>query len=61
MDDNRAMPGRLTVGVFLTVVALIALVLAAQKIPHAKRPSILHPRIIITTITNSVPATPPSP
>jgi hypothetical protein len=52
-DDNRAMPGRLTIGVFVIVIALIVLVLAAQKIPHAKRPTILHPRIVTTTITNS--------
>ncbi len=52
-DDDRAFSGRLTVGVFITVVALIVLVLAAQKIPHAKRPSILQPTVVVTTITNS--------
>jgi hypothetical protein len=60
-EDDRAFSGRLTVGVFVSVVALIALVLLAQKIPHAKRPTILHPTVVVTTITNTPGAVAPWP
>lgn len=50
-DDERALPGRLTMMVFVTVLALIVFVLAAQKIPHAKRPTIRQPTTTFTTIT----------
>lgn len=48
-NDDRTIPKGLTIGVFVTVLALIALVLAAQRIPHAKRPVILHPQVVVTT------------
>jgi hypothetical protein len=60
-DSARSISGRLTVGVFITVVALIVVVLAAQKIPHAKRPVIHHPRVVVTTITNTPGAAGPQP
>ena len=60
-DSDRLISGRLTVGVFVTVVALIVVVLAAQKIPHAKRPVIHHPRVVVTTITHTPGAAAPLP
>lgn len=50
-DDNRGIPGRLAIAVFLTVVALIAIVLAAALIPEAQRPTIKQvPQTTTTTI-----------
>jgi hypothetical protein len=46
-DDNRTLSGWVTFGVFITVVALIAVVLIAQKIPGAERPTI---KPVLTTI-----------
>jgi hypothetical protein len=60
-DSDRLISGRLTVGVFVTVVALIVIVLAAQKIPHAKRPVIQHPRVVVATITHTPGAAAPLP
>ncbi len=50
-NDERAVPGRVAVAVFLTVVALILIVFATQLIPHAQRPTIQQvPRTTTTTI-----------
>jgi hypothetical protein len=54
-NDDRTIPTGLTIGVFVTVLALIALVLAAQRIPHAKRPAILHPQVVVTTTVPNSP------
>lgn len=42
--------------VFLTVIVLIALVLIAQRIPHAQRPSIKQP--VSTVIVTQTPSKP---
>ena len=46
--------------VFVTVLAMIVIVLAAQKIPHAKRPTIRQPAVTTTTtiITTLQPSSP---
>jgi hypothetical protein len=54
-NDDRTIPKGLTIGVFVTVLALIALVLAAQRTPHAKRPTILHPQVVVTTTVPNSP------
>jgi hypothetical protein len=52
-DDDRAISRRLAIAVFLTVLVLIVVVLAAQRIPHAKRPTIHHPTVITSTIVTT--------
>jgi hypothetical protein len=52
-QNDRAIPRGLAIAVFLTVLTLIVIVLAAQTIPHAKRPSIVHPSVVTTTITTT--------
>jgi hypothetical protein len=54
--DDKNVYGRLTFAVFLTVIVLIALVLIAQRIPHAQRPTLRHP--VSTTIITQTPTTP---
>lgn len=51
-DDAHTVYGRLAFAVFLTVIVLITLVLIAQRIPHAQRPSLRQP-VSTTTITKS--------
>lgn len=55
-DNNTNVYGRLTFAVFLTVIVLIALVLIAQRIPHAQRPTLRHP--VSTTVVTNTPARP---
>ncbi len=47
-DDAKTVFGRLAFLVFLTVIVLIAVVLIAQRIPHAQRPSL---RVPVSTVT----------
>jgi hypothetical protein len=47
-QDAKNVFGRLTFIVFLTVIVLIAVVLIAQRIPHAQRPSL---RLPVSTVT----------
>ncbi len=52
-------PGRTAIAVLLTVLALIAIVLAAQLIPDAQRPTLRQaPRTTTTTITIPAPTGP---
>jgi hypothetical protein len=52
-DDAKNVFGRLAFVVFLTVILLIAIVLIAQRIPHAQRPTLRHP--VSTTIITQTP------
>ncbi|MDT4893379.1 MAG: hypothetical protein QOE97_2414 [Pseudonocardiales bacterium] len=62
VNDERAirLPPGTGIAVFLTVVVLIALVLIAQRVPHALRPTIQPPPVTtVITVTNT--PTPPTP
>jgi hypothetical protein len=62
VNDERAirLPPGTGIAVFLTVVVLIALVLIAQRVPHALRPTIQPPPVTtVITVTNTpTPSTP---
>jgi hypothetical protein len=51
-DDRVVISGWATAGVLVTVLVLIGIVLFAQTIPHAKRPTI-RPAPITTVITET--------
>ncbi|HEY8828001.1 MAG TPA: hypothetical protein VIM17_09620 [Jatrophihabitantaceae bacterium] len=53
MTTERTDTGRLTIAVFMTVLALIVIVLAVQRIPHAQRPTIRQPTATTITITTT--------
>jgi hypothetical protein len=53
IDDDKNVYGRLAFAVFLTVIVLIALVLIAQRIPKAQRPTLRHP--VSTTFITQTP------
>ncbi|MDQ2751280.1 MAG: hypothetical protein M3Y44_17400 [Actinomycetota bacterium] len=58
-SPERMIPGRTAIAVLLTVLALIAIVLAAQLIPDAQRPTLRQaPRTTTTTITIPAPTGP---
>jgi hypothetical protein len=58
-DDERVIPARVAITVFVLVVALIGLVLALQFIPNAERPTIQQvPRTTTTTILIQAPTNP---
>jgi hypothetical protein len=61
-DDDKPfrLPAGAGVAVFLTVVVLIALVLIAQRIPHALRPTIQPPPVTTVLTVTSTP-TPQAP
>jgi hypothetical protein len=52
-DDRTNLSGWVTFAVFLTVIGLIAIVLIAQKIPDAERPTVKHPTVTTVIITNT--------
>lgn len=54
--DVKNVGGGVAFTVFLTVIVLIALVLIAQRIPHAQRPSIKQP--VSTVIVTQTPSKP---
>jgi hypothetical protein len=56
-DDRISLSGWGALGVFITVLILIAIVLFAQTIPHAQRPTI-RPSPITTVITETHTAGP---
>jgi heme/copper-type cytochrome/quinol oxidase subunit 2 len=51
--DRTNLSGWVTFAVFLVVVGLIAIVLIAQKIPDAERPTIKHPTATTIVITQT--------
>jgi hypothetical protein len=53
-DDNRSTSARLKIAVFATVLTLIVIILAAQRIPSAKRPTLRHPSVTTTTIITTI-------
>ena len=59
-DDNRSTSARLKITVFATVLTLIVIILAAQQIPAAQRPTLRHPSVTTTTILTTItPSTRP--